>query len=49
MIMSFFLTTFFCQNLRSLLIMPEMEAPIENYYKDIHYDIMNIALDNGNA
>ena len=47
--MSFFLTTFFCQNLRSVLIMPEMEAPIEDYYKDIQYDIVDIALDFGES
>ena len=44
---SFFITSIFCQNLRSVLIYPEIEAPVEDHYKDIRYDRVKIALDFG--
>ena len=46
---SFFLTTLITVNLRSFLIMPELESPIEDHYRDIHYESSNIALDFGNC
>ena len=44
---SFFITTFFCQNLRSLMILPDVEPPIEDHYRDIQHDSVKIALDFG--
>lgn len=44
---AFFLVTFFTMNLRATLIMPDLEDPIEDHYKDIQYAKVKVALDYG--
>ena len=46
--MAFFITIFFCQNLRSILIAPVLEPPIEDHFNDIQYHSVKVALDFGN-